>query len=333
MQIEAVAFKYSGGLVYLRSMKRLLLILLLVLWAFPVSASLRCAQCGQAITGQYVEAQGNTYHSHHFLCGACHRPIVGKYYPKDGRSYHHECYVNLFSIRCTICQQPIEDRYISDYWGNRFHEHHLNDYPFCHYCQRPITQKQSKGGYRLTDGRILCGYCAQNAVLTQKQTDKYAQEARALMAKWGLNVPKIPVILVSRHQIEQINGHNTLGLTRSVLRGNKRSVPSISMCHGLPRQVFMGTMIHEYTHAWLFLKTGNMRRSHVLEEGICNFVSYLYQVYCGEAAASYFVKQLDENQDPIYGDGFRRVKAFAAANGSAAVVNQLANMDDFPIGY
>lgn len=306
---------------------------MLLLFALPAWASLRCAECGKAITGAYVEALGNAYHSNHFLCGSCHRPIIGKYYPKDGRPYHYDCYNNLFAIRCTICHQPITDRYISDYWGNRFHENHLNDYPFCYYCHRPITQKQSKGGYRLTDGRILCGYCGEHAVLNYKQAQKYAEEARSLMAKWGFPLPKIPVNLLLKEQLEEMSGPNTLGLTHSVLRGRTRSVPSISMCNGLPRQVFMGTMMHEYTHAWLFLKTGKMHRSRMLEEGICDFVSYLYQVYCGEAAASYFVKQLDENPDPIYGDGFRRVKAFAAANGSAAVVNQLANMDDFPIGY
>eukprot|EP00727_Mastigamoeba_balamuthi_P002439 m51a1_g12192 putative transforming growth factor beta-1-induced transcript 1 protein (283) ;mRNA; r:23521-25012 len=44
-----------------------------------------CASCGQAITGQCLEADGKKYHPDHFVCSACKHPISGSYAERDGR--------------------------------------------------------------------------------------------------------------------------------------------------------------------------------------------------------------------------------------------------------
>ncbi|HEY9766441.1 MAG TPA: protein DA1, partial [Chroococcales cyanobacterium] len=312
-----------------------LLFLSFIFLASPALAGPLCAACGLEIKGSYTEALGHAYHPEHFRCGLCGGVLGRQFFPKDGVPYHKECYLEKFAIRCSICQRPIEGKYMQDYWGDRFHPEHLNNHPFCHYCNRPITQDNSKGGFRIADGRILCGLCAKNAVMDQKTAEKYAREARNLLKSWGLLLPqeKIPVILVERDRLSgsAFGAGDVLGRICNVVSGKKKSINSIFMLYGLPREAYMGAIVHELMHGWIFFNT-DLRHSPPLEEGACNYLSYLYHHYRGESAASYFEYCLEKNENSVYGEGFRRVKAIAASQGSNAVLELLKKNEDFPPG-
>lgn len=316
-------------------MRRFQLILLLVLsLSAPALAAPLCAACGGEVKGSYVEALGKLYHPDHFRCGACKGPIDGRFAHKNGVPYHRECYVARFSPRCEICQKPIEGSYMQDYWGNRFHPEHRAHYPFCSTCSRPITQKSS-GGYKLQDGRIVCGLCRSQGVFKQAEADKLAEEAREILEGWGLRIPqkKISIILVDKQQLARDGYENATGLIRNQTRGEERTIRSIHMLYGVPRPMFLGTLVHELTHGWIFLTLPPIKRALAWEEGFCNYISYLYYRTQGVSSADYFIRCLELDPNPVYGDGFRRVRAIAERQGSRALVPLLKTANDFPPGY
>jgi hypothetical protein len=49
--------------------------------------------------------------------------------------------------------------------------------------------------------------------------------------------------------------------------------------------------------------------------------------------SSFFRTSLSRDVDPVYGDGFRRVKHLAEAEGNKAWLRYLVKTDDFPKGY
>ncbi|HBN07870.1 MAG TPA: hypothetical protein DD435_04190 [Cyanobacteria bacterium UBA8530] len=316
-------------------LKRILVLLFFLFLSSPVLAGPLCASCGKAITGSYVGAMGKAFHPDHFRCGLCQGVLGREFFPKDGVPFHKPCYLEKFGLRCSICQSPIEGKYMQDYWGDRFHPEHLSNHPFCHYCNRPITKDKSDGGFRISDGRVLCGFCAKTAVLDQKTAEKYFQEARNLMKSWGLLVPqeKIPVFLVNKEKLpsSSFGADDVLGRILNVVQGKKKSINSIYMLYGLPREAYMGAVVHELMHGWIFFNT-ELRHSPALEEGACNYLSFLYYHYKGEKAAAYFEYRLEKNENSVYGEGFRRVKAIAARNGSNAVLELLKKNEDFPPG-
>jgi hypothetical protein len=61
-------------------------------------------------------------------------------------------------------------------------------------------------------------------------------------------------------------------------------------------------------HVWLFQRTNNNHSSE-LREGACNYIAYLYMKSRFSSEAKNIIMLIDKNADPVYGDGFRKVKS------------------------
>ncbi|MBM3268596.1 MAG: protein DA1 [Candidatus Sericytochromatia bacterium] len=281
------------------------------------------------------------------VCGYCHRPITTSYITSKGHPYHETCYVEHVAPRCVVCSQPITTDYLRDPWGNVFHREHKQDTPQCQYCSRILSTKGSRGGFVYGDGRTICGICKATAVLDDKQAGTLAKAVRKRMAGLGLSVPygDIPLELGDRNWLAGIRAQhpglvatrtdataftNTVTTTRGARVVSKKV--AIYVLAGLPIEVFQGTYAHELMHARNHL-VADLRHTPELEEGAANYAEALYLANLNTAAARYHLQALETSEDPIYGQGYRRVKRMVADYGFAGLLGWLETQPDFPFGY
>jgi hypothetical protein len=91
----------------------------------------------------------------------------------------------------------------------------------------------------------------------------------------------------------------------------------VYLLNGMPRAQMAATAAHELMHVWQF-RNSKLRQDPALSEGSCNFASYLVLRRIGGQDADYVIDGMLTDPDSIYGEGFRRVKAFAEKNGMPA---------------
>src|SRR5262249_13370023 len=77
-----------------------------------------CGVCGKAITGRYVEVDGQAYHIPCYeqyrapRCPVCGKPILDARIPWEGKNYHPDCYRQAIQPHCAVCGKPIEGQYV-----------------------------------------------------------------------------------------------------------------------------------------------------------------------------------------------------------------------------
>jgi hypothetical protein len=91
----------------------------------------------------------------------------------------------------------------------------------------------------------------------------------------------------------------------------------VYLLYGMPRVQTTGTAAHELMHVWQFRK-GRLDQDPAVSEGSCNFASYLVLRKMGGPGAEFVIDGMLKDPDPVYGEGFRRVKAYADDKGIAA---------------
>ena len=112
---------------------------------------------------------------------------------------------------------------------------------------------------------------------------------------------------------------------------SKRRI-DVYLLYGMPRADAVSTVAHELAHVWQFT-AGRLKNDQAFAEGSCNYVSYLVlQNYRG-VATDYVVANLVDDENEIYGEGFRRVRRYAEAEGIATWLNRLGSKNDLPREY
>ncbi len=334
-----------------------------------------CAHCGQAITsGKYITAEGKYYHEDHFLCAhcgkpigssryvkhggqpfhetcyteayapccaECGKPITGDYIEFKGNIYHELCYNTEHALRCSLCGKAINGQYHEDFWGNKTHIYHQDEYPSCEYCGRYIAFEYGRPGEKLGDGRIMCSRCLETAVGSHEEAKTLMEEARRHLAKHGIkvNTDDIPLGLLSKTDLNNQQGHghiDPLGYAnffkKTRLGGLITQTKSeIFILDSLPRFRFIQTVAHELMHVWLF-HHGQWDSDQKLVEGSCNLAAYLVLSEYDTPEAAYCVKSLIDDDDPVYGDGFRTMKNFTDTFGVRKWLEYLKQHSDLPYG-
>ncbi|MNX86786.1 LIM domain protein [compost metagenome] len=311
-----------------------------------------CAGCGLPIgSAPYVPHQGRPYHQRCYAeafaerCGVCQQPLIGRYIKQDGKAYHEACFQTSIAEKCDVCGTGLTGKYFVDPWGNKYHAAHQRQVPNCDYCGRIISQRTSGGGSTYQDGRSVCAGCYGVQISGDRAAQPLIEGVRERLRGWGLDVPAeaAPVILVDRNTLRNLlrrtghpGGPNVNGFT-SVLtekQGNRitKREMAVYILHGMPREVFEGTVAHELTHVWINLNNGRSLDS-AFEEGSCNYFKYLLHAESQGEMAEYAIKLMQQDQDPAYGAGFRRVKRLVDKRGLDYLITLLARSTGFPLGY
>ncbi len=323
--------------------------------------------------GKYIEANGRYYHVDHFLCDNCRtsllnkkyiavdgkkyctkcyaklilpkcaycgKAIEGKYVEYDGQIYHKDCYLNHKALRCSLTGELINGEYLIDFWGNVYDKRHLGQRPTCEYCGRFTSIRLTHGGETYPDGRHICGLCMKTAVNNPNQAERLMEKARQILKNYGINIAHrvINLHLVNLDQLHDISPSQSsdergLANYRMVETSTYRvSEFDIYILNGMPKIDFMAVAAHELMHIWQYLNAP-LKNDPALCEGSCNYASYLLMKHYPGKDADFRIKSLLENSDPVYGDGFRRVKRMVDERGIGYWLELLKDNREFTAGY
>jgi hypothetical protein len=297
----------------------------------------RCAACQQPITGRYLTALDQPWHPQHFTCAGCKTVLDGtRFFERDGKPYCPACFHDRFTPKCQICQAPLIDEYLSDYWGNRYCQRHPAEYPNCFSCGRLVCQGITSGGVSYPDGRAVCTLCRATAIDRLDQGKAALSEVRQSLAKLGVDLGRqaIPFRLVAQTELVSLStadyATDPAGLTRNqVWKQNgqevRREVQEILILHGLAGEHFCTVAAHELAHAWLFLNHFP-RLKPLDEEGFCELVEYLWLKGRSDERAAYRTHLIETNDDPVYGAGFQAAYRVYQRQGLSGVLDRLRRL-------
>jgi len=308
----------------------------------------KCANCNTPIGHTtYIKKDGKYYCEKCYeklfapRCAYCGEVITGKQVITGGETYHDSCYYKYVAKYCSICGEVIIGEYYADYWGNHYHKAHLDTMHRCEYCGRVICDKLTSGGTVYSDDRHVCNICRGTAVDNIDEAMRLQDSALSLLTLEGIEIDKgkIKLHLVDRDELKKISDEDIdLQEGFTLYRWSKREQIVINrsfdiyILEGMPRIHFISVMAHELMHVWQHYNAiENNDRQFC--EGSCNYASFLVLKYLPGDYTNYLIHKLNINEDPVYGDGFRRVKEFVARNGIDYWLYQLENDKKLPSGF
>jgi hypothetical protein len=304
--------------------------------------AISCEKCGEIITGSYFETNGAFFHADCFLCGHCGAPIQGTYTTYREGNYHPDCFEDHVAKRCTLCDGIIQSEYLLDFWGNAYHISHQLETQTCEYCGRLIAPHTTRGGVHYSDGRYICNSCRDTAVTDKNDAMLVMSEVARHMRRFGMDVDigDLELHVVGLKKMQQLSGRGSSRLTgftdfeeTKSLFGlvSKRRV-DVYLLYGMPRIDVVSTLSHELAHVWQF-SAGRLDNDEAFSEGSCNYASFLVLQNYNSRASDYVVANLVDDDNRIYGRGFRRVKTYADAEGIDAWLDRLSSRDRLPREY
>ena len=299
-----------------------------------------CDHCNKKIEASYNTSKGKNYHKRCFQqhiqkrCNECGDLINGIYNVHESKEYHESCYIEFILPKCDICYQPVEDKYIKDFWGNYYHEYHDRKMPSCDNCNRLISKQLTKGGVSVSGNRFICNLCKPKVVNNKSQLKKNLTRVLRILQKIGIkDLPKrIPVTLVdSKSDLIKMSGHrhgNIQGYTNyeeSIL-ANKIIDQDyhIYILSNLHEEIFNAVLAHELLHVYLFQNQIDLKSD--IREGFCNLGSNLIYENYSSKLSDYRLKNMNENSDPDYGIGFRKMKSMLDKIGWKRLLKKLPRM-------
>lgn len=301
-----------------------------------------CSACGEPIEADAFQTQGRTYHPRCFVCEVCDRPITGSYSEQKGKVYHNHCYLDAVALKCSLCSDVLRGEYVQDYWGNSYCKHHDGEAPMCDSCGRFVSQKLTGGGTRYDDGRFICNICKPESMTDVDDILEIVFEVAQHMKTFGMEVDYngIQIHLIGRDKMQTLSGHHSNGLRGftdyredwRVFGKSQNRKMQVYLLYGMPRMEIINTIAHELAHVWQFNR-GRFQNQRAWSEGSCNYAAFLVLGKYPGRESSFFRTSLTRDVDPVYGDGFRRVKLLAEEEGTKAWLRYLSKSAEFPKGY
>lgn len=298
-----------------------------------------CRGCQKPILGKYVEALGYSWHEEHFKCGTCGKQIDdATFRERGGIPYHVACYDAKFLPRCEYCQKPLVGQYLVDYWGTKFCPEHEDQFEKCAYCGR-LTPGIRKGR-KVTGEVIRCSTCQSRAV----ETFEHARPIFQTLVRWinrqGLryNNLDLTIKLCTVEQLEEIVGGHGSGVLGAATRtteiltnlATRTSVTGVAIQRGLPLGLFHGVAVHELGHAWLGVHEV-VKLADWAEEGFCEVLAHRYYRSNPGPVTLYYARQIELNDDSVYGTGFREVAKIVQRVGFDKLLTTLQTSKALPV--
>lgn len=307
-----------------------------------MSTQVLCKGCGEPIGAAYITALGAPWHREHFRCVGCGRPINGdKFCERNGAPYHTQCHLRLVAPRCDLCGKPFTNQYLVDHWGTKFCPEHKYRYPSCCFCGRLVPANRQ---LRLSNGceGVRCLVCRSSAV----ESVAKAQPIFDRMIEWannqGLTYKGLRLHIELGNQSELARGQggdgniHTLGATEFKtyalfgLLSLGTQVDAVTVVCGMPAALFEAVVAHELGHVWLAIHGLDGFPSWAVE-GFCEVLAHRRLTQIATAESRYYAMIIEKSTDPVYGDGFRRVRSVAGTVGFHRLVETLRTTRRLPM--
>ncbi len=291
-----------------------------------------CKRCGHPIMGSYLTALGATWHPEHFICAGCGKPVsAASFQLHQGAPYHIECYRNMVAPRCAYCGKPLMGEYLVDHWSTQFCQEHEHAYPHCAFCGRLVPPHEQEQGV----ANIRCATCQSTAIESAAAAKPIFTRLKQWVSSQGLVYNNLPISLelcdkakLSGYLRERAQTHSLGATMSSTYTQNGRVIRSevtgVAVLLGLPAMLFQGVTIHELGHVWLVVQ-GVQGLPSWAEEGFCELLSHRFYGEMHTPESQYHASSIEQNADPIYGEGFRRIRKLADWYGFSAFRGNVAD--------
>lgn len=230
--------------------------------------------------------------------------------------------VTLGPANCTTCGRMLLGRVFVSAWGKPFCDRHAS-LPRCRGCQLPLEPPPRE---RLP----LCADCRPVAVGTQGEVKHVlpplAQEIRALGVRLR---SRTHVRLVDPSELPSTHpgqAGEVAGLT--LLSGT--SAVEIRVLRGLTPARFGSVVAHETMHAYLF-ERGFPCTHPPSEEGMCELLAHEWVRRRKGPLFRWEQDRLEQNPDPVYGNGFRAARSSVERQGIVETLRTLRRTGRLPV--
>lgn len=218
------------------------------------------------------------------VCALCRQPVVCGHWRvfADGRVV---CADHSVSTGCTWCGFPASFS--------------LDEYQYCYECKaRAITSSEQV----VSLGRLL-------------------HLSLAPRSCWLAN--RVSLLIHSRNSLAGAGRSepDALGMTEAVFQGGRLVHQKIWVRYGLPQEVCLMTLAHEYTHAFLNYRgqTG-LIPTHL--EGFCQYIAgVVAREHLGHSQPAQARYNHELTREDHYGQGMRLVADAVRRHGEAAVIS------------
>jgi hypothetical protein len=307
----------------------------------------KCDLCGK-LSKKYITVDAKVYCGKECAskagphCTVCSKALFGTQYLKDkkGTFCNKECYLKI-TPNCFLCSEKSMDRV------------KIAGHDYCDKCGK-LNKCDACGlpsnGSKLDDGREICKSCSKLGVKDNDIAQKiYLEVKEKLSKKFNIETTKdLPMSLIDKNEMIKIKGassHAESGFYRQKESqhfkkkvdslGNEQSRElvrsSIEDRHiyiltFLPENVFRNVVAHELMHNWQMSYYPQIEDDKI-EEGLAEYMSYLLNV---DEKDMDLIERKMENKDPIYGDGFRLVKAWDQGKGIEDIKSKLKELYGLP---
>ena len=244
------------------------------------------------------------------VCDVCGRHFR-EGYTSNGKNYCSKACLETSFRECCHCHRREPSGVIVG--ENLFLCDYCKSLPACASCQMPLD----KLAKNLGDGRSICRDCARDAVFTQDEMNSVMKNLRKTLAdKFKMSTDhEIKYELCNRTVLKKESsgdGENELGLFvfhRNTLTFFNHPIRSkdefrILILTGLAPDYFRGVAAHELAHDWMQENLPHIDEPQI-REGFAEFVSW---AYAKEEKLTRVPWRMEQNTDPVYGDGFRKVR-------------------------
>lgn len=212
--------------------------------------------------------------------------------------------------KCVVCGDVLFGKYAYDSWGQAAHLSCINGN--CFSCGRLLNKNYKKSN----DGRFICEFCSSSVVTNIDDISWVDTRVQAVLKSVGItNLPVTPIEIVSKQVLSQMHNNNnigdTFGLAQYTAIGPTKRY-KIFILDNLPKTLFAGVLAHEYLHVWQYQNNINPPRD--ICEGFCNLGSMAMYQKINTKFSAFLLEQMAQNPDPIYGEGYRKVKRYWQKN-------------------
>ena len=227
---------------------------------------------------------------------------------------------------CSVCLEKLNKSYLTDVWGNKFHDYHADDGFYCNSCSRLISEGITHGGYKTIDNRYLCSLCYPNLIYENNSIEISRIHVIKELEKIGFTQlnKNVKIILLNKSELleksENAYHKNLKGFTKIKKMINEADHYTIYILNNLHQIEFEGVLAHEYLHIWQ--NNFNIKLNNADSEGLCNLASGLiYDNYNSQFAR--ILKMALDADNTIYGQGYKKMTSIKSEIGWNRLINKI----------
>ncbi len=275
-------------------------------------------------------------------CSQCGRAVQGKYLTANGKNFCSEtCYEQTLP-KCALCGRPFREGIQIAEYPDKVYCKECGAKPTCFNCRLPNDCE------KLDDGRHICRTCKADAIFDQARAQEIFDQVRERMRN-DLDLGtdrKIHFYLIGLPELEKRSPGETppggeLGLYHysftevtttekkypwsksrdSVKITNERF--AIYALYGLTRARLIEVCAHELAHDWM-QKNYPRIRDLKLREGFAEYVATRVNTLYGNG---FLNTRIEKNPDPVYGGGYREIAAYVRLHGFNGLLEHFAELN------